>query len=209
MLSYKSLMASLLLLLMAASSNAFQSTFSFNTLQKTSVIQQRTSTLQLSDEVEEYEEGEEFFVSPEQILFLRKEASKRESSRKLPKLILSPEEATEVTDETVARIMDLFDKSELIEVRGISRDVKKHVYETAHGLAGLLEEEMGKPVCVVDIKGFAAKMYSPWDEDRGYNIQLRTSYRPGQWTRKPKPIRDARGQIIKSEDGKSVKRIPE
>lgn len=127
----------------------------------------------------------------------------------MPKWILKPEEATEVTDETVERIINLFDRSEIIEIRGISRDVKKYVYDTAHELAGLLEEEMGKPVVVVQIKGFAAKMYSPWEEDRGANIQLRSSYRPGQWTKKPKPIRDNRGQIIMGEDGKSIKEIPE
>jgi hypothetical protein len=208
-LSHKALLASLLLLT-AATSNAFQPTSALNTIQRTRTTHQRTTTLHLSDDDEEqYEDGEEFFVSQQQILFLRKEASKRESNKKLPKWILPPEEATEVTDETVERIIGLFDKSELIEVRGISRDVKKHVYDTAHGLAGLLEEEMGKPVVVVGIKGFAAKMYSPWEDDRGDNIQLRTSYRPGQWTRKPKPIRDNRGQIIKGEDGKSIKKIPE
>jgi hypothetical protein len=73
-------------------------------------------------------------------------------------------------------------------------------------------------VVVVEIKGFAVKLYRPWccesdDEDemtmREGQIQLRTNYKPGQWTRKAKPIRDIRGQIITDEYGNSVKEIPE
>jgi len=202
----------LLMLLVASKTHAFQSMSSFKTIQRVN-RQQRTvtkyETEDLYQEGEEYGEGEEFFVSQEQILYLRKQANKRESSKRLPKLILSPEEREEVSEETVESIIHLFEDSEIIEVRGISRDKKKHVHDTAHGLAGLLEEEMEKPVVVVNIKGFAAKMYSPWNEDRGNNIQLRTSYKPGQWTRKAKPVRDKRGQIIMGEDGKSIKEIPE
>jgi hypothetical protein len=153
--------------------------------------------------------GEEFFVSTEQVMVLRKEAAKRESSRRIPKLILSSQESDGVSRETLGEIINLFDASEIIEVRGISRNVKKNVYDTANSLAMWLEEEMGKPVVIVGIKGFAAKLYSPWDDDRNNKIQLRTSYRPNQWTKKPKPLRDNRGQIIMGEDGKSIKGIPE
>mmetsp|Transcript_4600 Transcript_4600/g.7661 ORF Transcript_4600/g.7661 Transcript_4600/m.7661 type:complete len:80 (-) Transcript_4600:261-500(-) len=79
-------------------------------------------------------------------------------------------------------------------------------------MAGMLEDAFEKPVVVVDIKGFAAKLYCPWDSDDngvGQRIQLRSSYKPGQWTRKAKPIRDIRGQIILDENGKSIKEIPE
>lgn len=167
-----------------------------------------------SDDDEEYEMVE-FFVSPEQISLLRKEALKRESRKKLPKLFLPAEETLEATSETIEAISNLFDASELIEVRGVSRDAKKLVFDTAQGLASTVEDEMEKPVVVVDIKGFAVKLYCPWDDEQGgggnagKRIQLRTSYRPGQWARKAKPIRDNRGQIIRDEDGKSVKEIPE
>lgn len=198
----------LLLVLMIATANAFQASISQIRQEPTVILPQHKNTCciqQTAQDEEEYE-GEEFFVSQEQILSLRKEAFKRESNRKLPRWVLPPEEATEVSDETVAKLVSLFNDSEIIEVRGISRDKKKGVYDTAHGLAGLLEEEMRKPVVVVHIKGFAAKMFSPWDVG---GIQLRTSYRPGQWTKKPKPVRDIRGQIIIGEDGKSIKEIPE
>ena len=206
----KSIAILTLLIALSQATNAFQPAIWPSTKRMVMVTksQQTTTIFQQTDDNEEYDEGEEFFVSQEQIMSLRKEASKRESKKQLPKWILSPEEATDISESSIEKIVELFDKSELIEVRGISRDQKKYVYDTAHGLAGLLEDEMCKPVVVVNIKGFAAKMYSPWDEDRGNNIQLRSSYRPGQWTKKPKPLRDNRGQIIKGEDGKSIKEIP-
>ena len=204
----------LISLAMIAAANAFQVSIS-QTIQKRSdtlplpLPQHKNIIIKQTAKDEEEYEGEEFFVSQEQILSLRKEASKRESNRRLPKWVLPPEEAAEVSEDTIDKLIYLFNESEIIEVRGISRDKKKGVYDTAHGLAGLLEEEMSKPVVVVNIKGFAAKMYSPWEEDRGSNIQLRTSYRPGQWTKKPKPVRDNRGHIIIGEDGKNIKEIPE
>ncbi|KAL7464901.1 hypothetical protein ACHAXS_005232 [Conticribra weissflogii] len=160
---------------------------------------------------DEYEEVE-FFVTPEQITSLRKEAAKRERRKALPKFFVPIEEsAGDCSEETMEGILELFGISELIEVRGVSKDEKKRVYEVAHELAATLEDEMGKPVVIVDIKGFAVKMYSPWFEDEGDSsrIQLYSSYRPNQWTRKPKPIRDERGQIVIGEDGKSVKVVPE
>lgn len=160
---------------------------------------------------EEYEEVV-FFITPEQITTLRKEAAKRERRKALPKFFVPIEESSgDCSQETIEGILELFGKNELIEVRGVSKDNKKHVYEVAHGFAANLEEEIGKPVVVVDIKGFAVKMYSPWFEDEGDSsrIQLYSSYRPNQWKRKPKPIRDERGQIVIGEDGKSVKVVPE
>lgn len=153
----------------------------------------------------------EFFVSPEQITLLRKEASKRERRNKLTKFFLPAEESIEVSQETLDEISALFDTSELVEVRGVSTEKKKYVFDTATALAEVLEEEIGKPVVVVEVKGFAAKLYCPFDDDNEdpQRIILRSSYKPNQWTKKAKPVRDARGQIIKGEDGKSIKEIPE
>ncbi|KAL3791903.1 hypothetical protein HJC23_010763 [Cyclotella cryptica] len=214
MQTFDATVASLLLLIVAA--NAFQTKITQSTSQRNSLqLIQRPPIHSITDEDTNYfddddlAEGEEFFVSQEQIMFLRKEAAKRESNRKIPKFVLSSEESTEISQETMDKIIKLFDASEIIEVRGISRDVKKNVYDTANSLAVLLEEEMGRPVVIVIIKGFAAKLYCPWDDDRNNKIQLRTSYKPNQWSKKPKPLRDNRGQIIKGEDGKSIKVIPE
>ncbi|KAL9181796.1 hypothetical protein ACHAXT_012139 [Thalassiosira profunda] len=174
----------------------------------------RASTLRQfandDEEIDEEYELVEFFVSPEQISMLRKEASKRDRRKKLSKFFLSAEESKAISQETIEEINNLFDGSELIEVRGVSKDSKKQVFDAAHGLATTLEDAIEKPVVVVDIKGFAVKLYCPWDdEEREGRIQLRTSYKPGQWMRKAKPIRDNRGQIITGEDGKSIKEIPE
>lgn len=171
------------------------------------------------EEEEEYEMVD-FLVSPEGIATLRKEAVRRESRKKLCKFFLPPppaaeEEGTTSEETTIGEICDLFEGSELVEVRGVSRESKRGVFDAAHDLAASLEDAMEKPVVVLEVKGFAARLYCPWVDGQGGNagaaarIQLRTSYRPGQWTRKPKPIRDERGQIITDENGKSIKEIPE
>ena len=170
----------------------------------TSAIQQTENIVQ--DEDDEYELLD-FFVSPEQINTLRKEAKKRQSRRKLTTFFIPPEE---VSQDTINAISALFDTNELIELRSVSRDKKKQVFDTAYALAATLENEVEKPVVVVDIKGYAVKLYCPFtDDEQGKRIQLRTSYKPGQWSKKPKAIRDDRGQIITDENGKSIKEIPE
>ncbi|KAL3808544.1 hypothetical protein ACHAXA_002711 [Cyclostephanos tholiformis] len=220
-------------LVVAATASALQLAPSNNGIQSISCRRQvtnaprrlnpyRPSTMRISQVLFLADEGEEqedmtvdFFVSPVQIAFLRKEANKRESNKRLPKFNLPPQETADVSPETLSEISNLFDKSELIEVRGMSKDSKRKVFDTAHGLAGTLEDAFEKPVVVVDIKGYAVKLYCPWDNDdehgvkRGGRIQLRSNYRPGQWTRKAKSIRDNRGQIITDEDGLSIKEIPE
>ena len=170
----------------------------------TSAVQQTENIVQ--DEDDEYELLD-FFVSPEQINTLRKEAKKRQSRKKLTTFFIPPEE---VSQDTINAISALFDTNELIEVRSLSRDKKKQVFDTAYALAATLENEVEKPVVVVDIKGYAVKLYCPFtDDEQGTRIQLRTSYKPGQWSKKPKAIRDDRGQIITDENGKSIKEIPE
>ena len=175
--------------------------------------QETSATTLHQSEVQDDEELVEFFISQEQISVLRKEANKRERVKKLQKYFVPKEDSLELSQQSIDEISSLFEKCELIEVRGVSKDQKKGLYDTAHAMAECLEEEIGKPVVIVDIKGFAVKMYCPWvdgeDFDTSKRIKLFTSYRPGQWTRKPKPIRDARGQIITDENGKSVKVIPE
>ncbi len=174
------------------------------------------------DENEEYAAVVDFFVSPEQISLLRKEASKRAARNKLPRYTLSTESSPQqdeenLSDATVHSILNLFEQSELIEVRGVSKNSKRKVHEMAHALASTLENVYETPVVVVEIKGFAVKLYRPWtfesEEDDGTvregQIQLRSNFKPGQWKRKPKPLRDYRGQIITDEFGNSVKEIPD
>ena len=198
---------------------------------------------------EDDEEDDEFFVSPVQIAFLRKEANKRESNKRLYKYNLPSSSSSsssvsivdddhdddhedddvdddyssatttattttngmEITIETIDRICNvLFAKHEIIEIRGISKDDKKSVRYIANAIANTLEDAINRPVVVVDVKGHAVRYYCPWDDDDdenekddmnnegrvGKRIELRTKYRPGQWTRKAKPMRDNRGQIV-------------
>lgn len=176
----------------------------------------KTKTTLYQSEIQEEEDDEglvEFFISQEQIGVLRKEANKRDRVKKLQKYFVPQEEAMELSQQSMDEISTLFEKSELIEVRGVSKGQKKGLYDTANAMAESLEEEIGKPVVIVDIKGFAVKMYCPWvdgeDFDTSKRIKLFTSYKPGQWTRKPKPVRNEYGQIVLDENGKSIKVIPE
>ena len=129
----------------------------------------------------------------------------------------------EITIETIDHICNvLFARHEIIEIRGISKDNKKLVHYIANAIANTLEDTMNKPVVVVDIKGHAVRYYCPWDENDddenekdnkndervGKRIELRTKYRPGQWMRKAKPVRDNRGQIVTDVNGNSIKEIP-
>lgn len=177
-------------------------------------LQPKTTLYQSEIEYEEDDEGlVEFFISQEQIGVLRKEANKRDRVKKLSKHFLPEEESMGLSQQSIDEISALFEKSELIEVRGVSKGQKKGLFDIANAMAEHLEEEIGKPVVIVDIKGFAVKLYCPWldgeNVDISKRIKLFTSYRPGQWTRKPKPIRNERGQIVLDENGKSVKVIPE
>jgi hypothetical protein len=172
-------------------------------------------TAQDVEQDEEEYEMVEFTVSAEQIAMLRKEANQRDARKQLPKFFLAQEESAEASPETINEILALFDKDELIEVRGVGKGKKKQAFEKCNELAAILEDTIEKPVVVVDVKGFAVKLYCPWvDDEEGANgklgrIQMRTSYKPGQWSRKPKALRDNRGQVILDEDGKSIKEIPE
>lgn len=137
-------------------------------------------------------------LTPNQIKSLRKEISKRRAAKKIPNIWLDDDETSgPFSDETLAGIIDLFGKHELVEVRGISKDEKKMAPATCQQLAFELSLAADKPVDLVEIKGHAGTFYSPGDmEDR---IILRSSYKEGAWTKRPKAPRDNRGQIIRED----------
>ena len=140
------------------------------------------------------------YVSPNQIKELRKEVAKRRARRKLAYFKLPASETFgEFTEETLTAVCNLLAKNELVEVRGISRDKKREAFATTEEL-GMALSEQGKFVTVVEQKGFASTFYCPGDDEVvGKKIIRRTSFKEGQWTKKPKPKRDNRGQIIKGE----------
>lgn len=144
---------------------------------------------------------DEEYVSPNQIKELRKEAAKRRARKKLTQFKLPEEECYgEFTEDSLTAICGLLARNELVEVRGISRDRKREVFATTEEL-GMALSLKGRFVSLVETKGYAATFYCPGDDDEvvGKKIVRRTSFKEGQWTKKPKPKRDNRGQIIKGE----------
>lgn len=139
------------------------------------------------------------YLTPNQVKTLRKEASKRKARNQLATRVLTEDE-TEVaslSDSTISALVELIQNNELVQVRGISRNAKRNVKLESERLAVELEHELNdetKPVFLLDFKGHAAIFYSPAGK-----IQLRNGFREGQWTKKPRPKRDSRGQIIKGE----------
>ena len=134
-------------------------------------------------------------LTPNQIKSLRKEMSKRRAAKKIPQIWLNDAETSgPFSDETLAGIISFLDKHELVEVRGISKDEKKMAFAVCQQLAFELSVAADKPVDLVESKGHVGTFYCPGEmEDR---IILRSSYKDGAWTKRPKAPRDNRGQII-------------
>jgi len=159
------------------------------------------------DEDENDEEGYEIVISTTQIKMLRKEIGKRSNTKRLP-VVFVPNEQTdgEFTMETLEDMEKVFSDNELVQVRGLSKSNLKAVKQVVDILSIQMEDLLQRMVIPVQVKGFSAIFYSPFDDDsRPDRIQLRTSYQPNQWRPKPKPVRDERGQILKGPDGKSLK----
>lgn len=149
-------------------------------------------------------------LAPNQIKLLRKEASQRLARKSLAQVFL-PEEDTESShiiandDETnLETILQLLHQHELVQVRGISRNNIRHVYaETQQMILELnllVSDSQQRMVELVETSGFSSILYAPADPPK---IILRTSYKEGQWSKKPKKPRDIRGQIIVGADSSS------
>jgi|Transcript_760 hypothetical protein len=155
--------------------------------------QRRTPTLALDLDDDNDSVTQQDYLTPTQVKTLRKEANKRKSRKELKTLVFSDE--NNANQQHMAAIVHLLEDSELIEIRGISRNEKRHVRRNAERLAFEIEMELQRPVFLLDTKGHAATYYSPGIGD----FELRTGYREGQWSKKPRPKRDSRGKIIKGE----------
>ncbi|GAX12780.1 hypothetical protein FisN_15Hh259 [Fistulifera solaris] len=135
-----------------------------------------------------------FAVTPNQIKFLRKEAARRLARKSLSQVFLPENDPAE---ETLQSIQQALQQHELVQIRGISRDNIRHVYATAQQMVLELNLLSLKEVELIETSGHSALLYAPADPPR---IILRSSYKEGQWTKKPKKTRDHRGQIIQVED---------
>jgi hypothetical protein len=156
------------------------------------VSQRRTPTLALDLDDDNDSVTQRDYLTPTQVKTLRKEANKRKTRKELKALVFSDENTA---NQHMAAIVHLLEDSELIEIRGISRNEKRHVRRNAERLALEIEMELERPVFLLDTKGHAATYYSPGIGD----FELRTGYREAQWSKKPRPKRDSRGKIIKGE----------
>mmetsp|Transcript_15350 Transcript_15350/g.23339 ORF Transcript_15350/g.23339 Transcript_15350/m.23339 type:complete len:201 (-) Transcript_15350:1845-2447(-) len=133
-------------------------------------------------------------LTPMQIKTLRKEVAKRRSRKQLPQEWL-PELETigPFSEETLTKILQTLEEEELMEIRGISKGEKRDVFRVSEELAYYLASCCGKDVERIDTKGHSSVFYCP-----GESIKLRTSYQPNQWSKRPRPLRNNSGQIIKS-----------
>ncbi|GAX11328.1 hypothetical protein FisN_15Lh259 [Fistulifera solaris] len=146
-----------------------------------------------------------FAVTPNQIKFLRKEAAQRLARKSLSQVFLPDQEdgmmMTSSSSSSFPAIWEALQQHELVQIRGISRDNIRHVYVTAQQMVLELNYFMSTKtrtqVELIETSGHSALLYAPADPPR---IILRSSYKEGQWTKKPKKPRDHRGQIIQVED---------
>mmetsp|Transcript_37494 Transcript_37494/g.42278 ORF Transcript_37494/g.42278 Transcript_37494/m.42278 type:complete len:241 (+) Transcript_37494:44-766(+) len=164
----------------------------------------------------------EFPTSPQRIE-IKKEAKKRKSRKQLPHFSLSEEEMDgQWSDETFQTVWKQLSVSEMMEIKGICRKDRRHVFQTAklfcEELEDLIspssgsneennksgdEEEKDKgssiPVSLITSKGHTALIYCPsLPVDHPDKFILRTSVgQKNVWTSRPKKLRDNRGQIIR------------
>jgi RNA-binding protein YhbY len=159
-----------------------------------------------SPEVDEVLEEDECVLTPTQVKILRKEADRRKNTSTIATLVLPPDESDgSYSGDTLSSLSKLFEENELVEVRAISKERKKEARTVAERLAFRLEGEVEKPVVVINLKGHVAMLYAPFEDGHAEKIILRTSYQKGQWTRRPKAVRDSRGQIMRDKEGKSIR----
>jgi hypothetical protein len=150
------------------------------------------------EQPQDTQQQQQFPLTPMQIKTLRKETSRRQAWNTMATVILPAHETMgPFSDETVAQILSLLEQEELVEVRGLARsddesNNKKHV----HGISELLLLELNRQNMVlverVITKGHATVFFASTTG----TLIVRTSYRPNAWTKKIKPPRDHRGQII-------------
>jgi hypothetical protein len=134
-------------------------------------------------------------LTPMKVKVLRKEMNNRKSTRTLSQIFLSPDESTgPVSKETMTAIVEELKKTEMVQVRSISKEQIKAVWAMTERLALEVGMEMGNSnVFVIEIKGHAATLYSPSDNGE---ITLRTTSKGNNWQRRVKAERDSSGQVI-------------
>jgi hypothetical protein len=166
------------------------------------------------EEYEEYDDDENDddddddeldYLSPSQIKTLRKEASKREANKVLPRIAYR----NDVGITPMMLIISTFASHELVTISSIRADKQQHrshVKPAAEQLAydialAMPTSQQQRPVFLVCIQGYSATYYSPFPKGRVVappnRIPLhQSSYKPNQWSKRTKALRDERGQIV-------------
>lgn len=185
----------------------------------------KSSQLQVLWDPRDVEKGSEFveFPTGSQRAEIKKEAKKRSARRQMPYFSFSDDETNGPwSDETMMAVWKQLTENEMIELKGICRDSRRDVFQTAKLFCEELEEliapvgsdEEGEededsiylPVALISTKGHSALIYCPTlPVDHPDKFVLRTSVgQKNVWKARPKAPRDGRGQIIKDakpEDG--------
>lgn len=128
-------------------------------------------------------------LSPIQIKQLRKETNQRRARNTL-KQIPFDDVDDENFPEMLQQLTEELSTEGLVEVRGISKQSRRHV----HHIAETIEEEANdiQSTFLVTVKGHAAVFFSPTEA-----IPLRTTDKRNEWSKRDKAPRDNRGQIVK------------
>ena len=141
------------------------------------------------------------FPTKQQLSALRKEAKQRQAWKKISTFFIPDEESDGPFSESTLKSIDaLLQSDEIVQIRGISKNSQKGAFQLGSRLC--LELEMihqELPVTLVSHKGHTSIIYSPTlDLDHPDKFPLRTSVgQKNTWTKRIKPPRDNRGQIIR------------
>jgi hypothetical protein len=142
-----------------------------------------------------YEEEEEVdFLTTMQTKQLRKEVEKRRAWKILNTISFENYPVEDNQSYNVDLIHDLvraLAADGLVELRGISKNSRRHVYAIAEEIAADADEL--RCTFLLTVKGHAAVYFSP---TATAVPSLRTTRKENQWTKREKAARDNRGQII-------------
>jgi hypothetical protein len=165
------------------------------------------------------------FPTSAQQIELKKEAKRRTARKQMPLFFFKEEEMNGPwSPETFQDVWNLLTKNEMITLKGICRNDRKLVHQTARWFCEELEDlisgsqggDNGQvdgsddsddddieyatlPVEVLSYTGHSALIYCPTlSHHHPDKFRLHTSVgQKNVWTARPKPLRDDRGQIIK------------
>jgi hypothetical protein len=155
-------------------------------------VMAQQSTLIDVDPQEEEEEVD--FLTTMQTKQLRKEVEKRRAWKILNTISFENYPVEDNQSYNVDLIHDLvraLAADGLVELRGISKNSRRHVYAIAEEIAADADEL--RCTFLLTVKGHAAVYFSP---TATAVPSLRTTRKENQWTKREKAARDNRGQII-------------